>query len=555
MIKKLYQVIFLLFTVHFSFAQMTDNGQTRYGNEWIVDGQLYYKIKITEDGAYKIDQPTLKNAGFTGDIIGSDLQLFKNGAEVPVTVSSNGTWSASDFLIFNGYYNKSEIDKYSFPNGTNDIVNPKASMYSDTAVYFLTINNSNSNSRTKNLPNILNNLPAAETSIDRISELNLKELCNTKTEYAGTHSYVNTPFSSGKGMVAGAYNQTYSLDCPGLINTSRLPVFSLRGVTSPGNVTLNIGHDLKFYMQDKLMYNAYAQYENVLYVNFSYLDTFRVIKPLDNRYTLTNGHPLDQIRVGYLSIQYPAALIVENDQPLKFHLEANDQDRYLEFEYSGINPTAPYLTDSIGSFNLTGVVEGSKIKFKLPASNSSLPLILFTNNNYKAVNSISSVVLKSFKNFNPQYVILSHTLLMNGPAGSSAADQYANYRRSPEGGGYNVALVNVSDVYNSFCYGLDYNPMSVKNFANYLGLSGDAKFMFILGRGRDYKDIRSDSDLKTAISKGYGVPSFGDYGSDNLLVSKSFDKLDLNQAIGRLPAVTQDEVIVYLNKIKTKRIF
>ena len=140
---------------------------------------------------------------------------------------------------------------------------------------------------------------------------------------------------------------------------------------------------------------------------------------------------------------------------------------------------------------------------------------------------------------------------MNGPAGSSAADQYANYRRSPEGGGYNVALVNVSDVYNSFCYGLDYNPMSVKNFANYLGLSGDAKFMFILGRGRDYKDIRSDSDLKTAISKGYGVPSFGDYGSDNLLVSKSFDKLDLNQAIGRLPAVTQDEVIVYLNKIKT----
>ncbi|MFZ1585520.1 MAG: C25 family cysteine peptidase [Saprospiraceae bacterium] len=551
MIKKLYQVIFLLFTVHFSFAQMTDNGQTRYGNEWIVDGQLYYKIKITEDGAYKIDQPTLKNAGFTGDIIGSDLQLFKNGAEVPVTVSSNGTWSASDFLIFNGYYNKSEIDKYSFPNGTNDIVNPKASMYSDTAVYFLTINNSNSNSRTKNLPNILNNLPAAETSIDRISELNLKELCNTKTEYAGTHSYVNTPFSSGKGMVAGAYNQTYSLDCPGLINTSRLPVFSLRGVTSPGNVTLNIGHDLKFYMQDKLMYNAYAQYENVLYVNFSYLDTFRVIKPLDNRYTLTNGHPLDQIRVGYLSIQYPAALIVENDQPLKFHLEANDQDRYLEFEYSGINPTAPYLTDSIGSFNLTGVVEGSKIKFKLPASNSSLPLILFTNNNYKAVNSISSVVLKSFKNFNPQYVILSHTLLMNGPAGSSAADQYANYRRSPEGGGYNVALVNVSDVYNSFCYGLDYNPMSVKNFANYLGLSGNTKFMFILGRGRDYKDIRSDSDLKTAISKGYGVPSFGDYGSDNLLVSKSFDKLDLNQAIGRLPAVTQDEVIVYLNKIKT----
>ena len=96
MIKKLYQVIFLLFTVQFSFAQMTDNGQTRYGNEWIVEGQPYLKIKITEDGVYKIDQPGLKNAGFPGDFSGSELQLFKNGIEVPVTVSSNGTWSSSN---------------------------------------------------------------------------------------------------------------------------------------------------------------------------------------------------------------------------------------------------------------------------------------------------------------------------------------------------------------------------------------------------------------------------------------------------------------------------
>lgn len=562
MIKKLNLILICLFVVQSAFAQMSDNGVTKYGNEWIVEGQSYYKIKIVQDGVYRIDHQTLKNAGFPGDINGSSIQLFKNGLEVPVIVSNSGNWSGSDFLTFNGYYNKSEIDKYSFPNSTEDIVNPKASIYSDTAVYFLTINNNGNLLRTTIVNNDLNNPPAAETSINRISELDFKELCNSKTEYyryvvdgqPQSLAYINTPFVQGKGMVAGAYNQTYSLDCPGLITSDRLPVFHLRGVTSPGDLNLNLGHDLKFYMQDRLMHNAYASTQKVLYVKFSYADTFGVIKPLDNKYTLTNGHPLDQIRVGYISINYPAATIVTDSKPLKFTLESGSSDRYIEFEnLSGVAGT-PYITDSLGSFKISGSIDGNKIKFKIPSIYSSRPLILFTMDPYQTISAITPVSLKSFKNFDAQYVILSHARLMEGTAGNSAAEQYTEYRRSTAGGAYKSELIDVKDIYNSFGYGLDYNPMSVKNFASYLGQSGLTKFMFILGRGRDYKEIRSDADLKTAISRGYGVPSFGDFGSDNLLVSKDFDRLSLNMAVGRLPAVNQDEVLVYLNKIRNSEL-
>lgn len=70
--------------------------------------------------------------------------------------------------------------------------------------------------------------------------------------------------------------------------------------------------------------------------------------------------------------------------------------------------------------------------------------------------------MKDFNNLNADYIILSHNLLMEDNNGPSAVEQYAAYRRSAAGGAYDVEVVNVSDLYNSFGYGLDYNPMAIK---------------------------------------------------------------------------------------------
>jgi len=288
---------------------MNDNGITKYGNEWIVPGRDYYKIRVSKDGFYKIDFNALKAAGMNGEIVGSRLQLFRNGVEIPIAVSANGQWSGNDFLTFNGYYNKSEMDKYSFPNGLNDIVNPKASMYSDTATYFLTVNQDGNNLRTNILDNNLVNPPTPEPYIIRISEMDFREILNIKTEYAGQHPFLNTPFYPGKGMVTSKDNQTYNLACPGLLPDSRLPIFRYRGITNAGNVGLNLGHDLKFSMKGQPMYSVFSTGQRVIYVNFEYVDSNRVITASDNQYSLTNGHPLDLIKTGYAAIEYPSDLI------------------------------------------------------------------------------------------------------------------------------------------------------------------------------------------------------------------------------------------------------
>ena len=544
--------LILLFSliVFASFAQMTDNGVTKYGNEWIVPGREYYKIRISKDGFYKIDFNALKASGIDGEIVGSQLRLFRNGVEIPITVSANGQWSDSDFLTFHGYYNKSEMDKYSFPNGVNDIVNPKASLYSDTATYFLTINPDGNNLRTNILPNNLINPPSPEPYIIRISEMDFREILNTKTEYVGQHPFVNTPFYPGKGMVTSADNQTYKLSCPGLLPDSRLPIFRYRGITNAGNVGVNLGHDLKFSMKGQQMYSVFSTGQRVMYVNFTYVDTNRVITASDNQYSLTNGHPLDLIKTGYVAIEYPSDLNIDATRTQSFFLEGKASDRLLDFIASGDVPTAPYLTDSLGTWRIPGSVTGNTIRFRIPAFTVTSRLIYRPGDDAESISSMTQVKMKDFNNLNADYIILSHNLLMEDNNGPSAVEQYAAYRRSAAGGAYDVEVVNVSDLYNSFGYGLDYNPMAIKNFANFIGLKGSSRFLFIIGRGRDYKEIRSNNQLATAISKGYGVPTFGDFGSDNLLVSKSFHKVDMNLAVGRLPAVTQDEVITYLNKIR-----
>ena len=48
------------------------------GNEWIVPGQQYYKVKIVRDGLYRVDFQYLNQAGMTG-VVPNEIQIWRRG--------------------------------------------------------------------------------------------------------------------------------------------------------------------------------------------------------------------------------------------------------------------------------------------------------------------------------------------------------------------------------------------------------------------------------------------------------------------------------------------
>ena len=80
-----------------------------YGNEWIDANQRYFKIKIGEDGIYRMTQPELAASGFPVTIVDPRrMQLYHQGQEVAIHVEGqiDGSFDASDYLEF--YAEKSD---------------------------------------------------------------------------------------------------------------------------------------------------------------------------------------------------------------------------------------------------------------------------------------------------------------------------------------------------------------------------------------------------------------------------------------------------------------
>src|SRR5690606_15157514 len=86
------------------------------------------------------------------------------------------------------------------------------------------------------------------------------------------------------------------------------------------------------------------------------------------------------------------------------------------------------------------------------------------------------------------YLIISHRKIMAG------AREYAVYRASGTGGGYDTLLADVEKLYNMFSYG-ERTPVGIRRFVEYMFRIGDPSYLFIIGKGLsvDYYHLyRSD---------------------------------------------------------------
>ncbi|MCY7409021.1 MAG: hypothetical protein LH473_02015, partial [Chitinophagales bacterium] len=153
--KKLLPLLLLVVMIKPAFSQL-------YGNEWINFSQTYFKFQVITNGLYRLNYSTLKNFGVPIDNInGANIQIFNDGKEIPIYVSSTGILGPNDYIEFYGTHNGGYWDSclYTYPS---DQGNSRLSLFNDTAYYFLTWSEQLSNNHITSTVNNIANPPSPE---------------------------------------------------------------------------------------------------------------------------------------------------------------------------------------------------------------------------------------------------------------------------------------------------------------------------------------------------------------------------------------------------------
>ncbi|NNJ55833.1 MAG: hypothetical protein HKP14_06860, partial [Bacteroidia bacterium] len=246
--------------------------------------------------------------------------------------------------------------------------------------------------------------------------------------------------------------------------------------------------------------------------------------------------------VSYIIVDYPRNLTMNNASTFGWKYTGNNT--YFEFtDYSGSNP---WIYDLTNNRRIQGDVTGSTLQFN---SSSVGEKELFISDQ-SAINTIpaSNIKLKNVTKVDYSSTDYNFIIITNPFLASSAAD-YKAYRESPEGGSYNVLVVETPDLYENFYYGY-HHPVALRNFCKkiYDEQPNHPTHVLLLGKGQSYNLMRFEYERRQYEDL---VPTWGIPSSDYFFVT-DYEPNDFSpaMAIGRVPARINSQVQNYLYKLK-----
>lgn len=553
-----------LFLFVIAIAAFKAEAQT-FGNEWINYNQTYYKFKVHVDSLYRLPISSLFALGMPANVQGENLQLFRDGEEVTIFVSNNGALTGADYIEFYGRRANSKVDEPLYKD-KNWILNPNQNSISDSAFYFVTYNNLNTNKRYAALNNNLNNPPLKEDYFwDRIQK-------QYRDKFSGGISYIGsgiTPalyqFSSQYEFGEG-YCKSFTSNKDSVTFTCLFPYkiaggpFATFNTAVVGNSYL-ADHWIKLYANGNQIADEHYGSFDVKKISTTFPMTYLTAQnKVTFRYTpLNSGQSFpDRFGTSYLEMRYPRTFNFNNSSSFYFELNPKAQDYYLEITNFNSGGVAPRLYDLTEDKYITGDIgTPGMVKFVIPASNTVKTLLL---QSYGVPNfgNVSALQTVSFKNYTlpanqGNYIMLSHRAYTDDGTGHNYLDDYKVYRNSLSGGNYHAIVADVVDIYNEFGYGYNLSTLAMKNFLKYAAKSPNwtfpPKHAFIVGKGLSYQWYALYNAGPYSSYPFYAIPSFGDPCSDILLTD--FDMNNRPQlSIGRLPIMNPGELKNYLEKIK-----
>ncbi len=563
---------------------ITNTLSAQFNNEWIDYSKTYYKIKIAQDGLYRLTQGALTAANL-GNTPAQDFQLWHNGSQVAVYTSvASGPLGSTGYIEFFGEKNDGKIDRALYLNPKNHLTD-RTSLFTDTAIYFLTVNSASLNRRYTNSANDLTGtLPAPASYLSVVARHDYNNRANGRP-------YVNKGYylDYGDPVYSSAYDAGEMMSSDDIFpdqnatddQTNRRAVFNnlmpytAGGVTAQLRISLaNSGYqsDTRFSRErdvritlntnqvaDRQLTNMEARLDTISSISPTLLQqpiTTLGIKNFGK--TVSGANPVslfDRIVAGFVEIDYPRLPDAGGLKTLRFYLPATGADTYLEITnlaHGGVAPVLYNLTGGeriVAELSATGVV-----RIKLPASEIKREYLLASQSD-GSYGNINVLTTRNFIDYNQaslqgDYIIISNQRLFSGSPTTNGVELYKTYRSSAAGGGYNAQIYDIEQLVDQFAFGVKMHPFSVKNFLRFTrqNYTTKPKFCLLIGKGVTYNEFREQENNPQALNLEL-VPTFGWPASDNLLASDDLTALPAT-LIGRLNVITSAEVIDYLDKLK-----
>lgn len=512
----------------------------------------YYKIRIRDDGLYRLDAKWFADAGIAlhaGDL--ERLKVFLNGQEVPVDVRDDGNGVPGEEVgaIFYGEYRRAPDRNFEHELGREQ-------------VYWLTLDGRPGRrfvevdgSPGTGYPPVTRFMHTTHAEVDSLYDpLGQSPDVNRDHWYWGRTGSPGRP-GTGRQNV-GEYPVTVPVALPGLDR-------------SPGTTArIRVGmHGLTFRRLFEPDHRTVVRLSNGTVVADDRWDGKRAfvaqgevpVSELEDTARVTLATPgaadfpanyIEHVFLNWVDVTYARRFeCVEG----KLDFEPDETDEGRNFSISGFRTADVFVYDIAGARRIRHVEvtpgdAGYQARFELPAVAGRF--VAMDSDAIRRAPAGEAARLPAFGNDGADYVIVVH------PRFREAAERLADHRR---GRGLQVQVVDVLDIYDGFSFG-QFDPRAIRRFMRYAFQNWMRRPTYLLLFGPDSFDYRRNFD-ESVVERHVDmsvVPSLpfqsvrrGLTYTDHFFgaVAGPDDDLIQDVFVGRLPVTTRREAATVVRKI------
>ncbi len=468
---------------------------------WVA-AQSGVRIAVKAEGFYRVSRAELQTGGFNVNAPVARWQLYVNGVEQAINIGGSG-----DYIEFYG----KGIDN----------------LYADTQIYFLVVGTENGkrigNTLRRRISGAVVSNSYSQFFFKKERSIYLASLLNGDTE-----NFFGNP-------VYGPSGGTVNFDLSGVDFAAPTASIEVKAV----GVT-QVFHQTKAFLND-VEIGTFSS-DNFDAATGSFTFSTSLLREGANRLKLASlGGGSDTSVFNSLKVNF-ARRYVASQNRLSFYVP-NYKASYAE-GFTTQNVRVFDMTNSDTPILITGMaVEAANGGFRVNIpSNRGRVMYAVENSALLTAASITANTPSTLSTVahNADFVIISHKNFL------SQANEWADYRR---GQGMLTEVVDIEDVYDEFNFGAT-NADCIRSFLNYAKTNWQTAPRYVL--------LLGDANYDPKNYLGFGgnfVPTrtvdtiYSEVGSDDTLADFNDDGL-AELAIGRIPAKTEADVTLALNKVK-----